>query len=448
MGSLLIIDSEALYPVEAIKIERWGTTRATTRWAVRAAAIEPLWFLENGQVDLHLAVSAPEVEDGQRQAAPARPRPRLGEVAALFLRLGLTAFGGPAAHIAMMEDEAVVRRGWLTRERFLDLLGIANLLPGPSSSEMAIYLGYVRAGWPGLVLGGACFILPAALLVGVIAHMYARFGSLPEMGGVLYGIRPVVVAIVVQAVWRLGRTAIKDSASLAVGVIAAALSLGGLPPLAVLLIAATAIALIRGIKGGMNGVAALLPIASSLRPESAGGGVALTSLFVVFLKFGAVVFGSGYVLLVFLRADLVERLHWLTEQQLLDAVAVGQVTPGPVFTTATFIGYLLAGWTGAAVATVAVFLPAFLLVAVSGPLMPTLRKSSLAASLLDGVTVGSIALMAVVAWQFGHAAIVDAPSAVLAAGSIALLLFYQPNSTWIVIGGAGLGFLTGILRGH
>ena len=378
---------------------------------------------------------------------PERQTARLRELAAVFLRLGLTAFGGPAAHIAMMEDEAVVRRQWLTRERFLDLLAVANLLPGPSSSEVAIYLGYVRAGWPGLLVGGACFIVPAALLVAAIAWTYTRFGSLPEMAGVLYGIRPVVVAIILQAVWRLRRAAIRDTTSLVVGVAAAVLNLVGLAPVAVLLVSGIAIAVVRSARTfGQRSVAALLPISPAVAAGAAGSPVALTSLFLVFLKVGALVFGSGYVLLAFLRADLVERLQWITEHQLLDAVAVGQVTPGPVFTTATFIGYLLAGWSGAAIATLGIFLPAFLLVAASGPFVSLLRASRLAALILDGVTVGALALMVVVTWQLGRAAIVDGATATLAVGSAVLLLRFRLSSTWLIAAGASLGMILGIVR--
>lgn len=372
---------------------------------------------------------------------------RLGEVAAVFLRLGLTAFGGPAAHVAMMEDEAVVRRRWLTRERFLDLLAIANVLPGPSSSELAIYLGYVRAGWPGLLVGGACFIVPAVLLVAAIAWTYTRFGALPQIAGVLYGIRPVVVVIILQAAWRLGRTAIRDATCAVVAVAAAALSLAGLTPLAVLALSGLGVAIARRTReGDKRGAAALLPLSPAIAAGTAASPVTLTSVFLVFVKMGALVFGSGYVLLAFLRADLVERLGWLTEHQLLDAVAVGQVTPGPVFTTATFIGYLLAGWTGAAVATVGIFLPAFLLVAVSGPFVSRLRASRLVASILDGIAVGCLALMAVVTWQLGRAAVVDVATAALALGSGVALLRFQLNSTWLIAGGAGIGMLLGVGR--
>ena len=390
----------------------------------------------------HLAVSTSAGDRpapvGSAQAA------RLRELAAVFLRLGFTAFGGPAAHIAMMEDEAVVRRHWLTRERFLDLLAMANVLPGPSSSEIAIYLGYVRAGWPGLLVGGACFIVPAVLLVTAIAWTYMRIGALPQMAGVLYSIRPVVVAILLQALWRLGRAAIRDATSVAVGITAAVLSLAGLAPFTVLVVSGIALTIARRMKtAGTGGIAALLPLSTA---SAAGSSVTLTSLFLVFLKIGAMVFGSGYVLLAFLRADLVERLRWLTEQQLLDAVAVGQVTPGPVFTTATFIGYLVAGWTGAAVATLGIFLPAFLLVAVSGPFVARLRESRLVASILDGVTVGSLALILVVTWQLGRAAVVDVATAALAIGSGVLLLRFQLNATWLIVAGAGIGMMLGITR--
>jgi chromate transporter len=386
-------------------------------------------------------------EDGTERLAAEQRAARLRELAAVFLRLGLTAFGGPAVHIAMMEDEAVVRRQWLTRQRFLDLLGAANLLPGPSSSEMAIYLGFVRAGWPGLFVGGVCFVVPAALLVAALAWMYTRFGALPETTGVLYGIRPVVVAIVVQAVWRLGRAAVTDVASVVVAVGAAALTLAGVTPVVVLVVSGVAVTVLRGMRGvGKEAVLVGFPISTVFAAGAASAPVTLPSLFLVFLKIGALVFGSGYVLLAFLRADLVERLHWLTEHQLLDAVAVGQVTPGPVFTTATFIGYLLAGWSGAALATVAIFLPAFLLVAASGPLLPRLRQSRLVAMLLDGVTIGALALMAVVTWQLGCVAVMDLTTAALLVVSVVLLLRFGLSSTWLIVLGAGVGTIYAALR--
>jgi chromate transporter len=347
------------------------------------------------------------------------------EVVSLFLRLGFTAFGGPAAHIAMMEDETVRRRRWLTREQFLDLFGAASVIPGPSSTELAIYLGFRRAGWIGLVAGGACFILPAALMTSAIAWAYLRYGTLPQATAVLYGIKPIVIALVVQALWNLGRAAVRTPflAALAIGSLIA--SLLGAPPL-LMLVAAAALA--------------IAARATSLNA------VPLWPLFLVFLKIGSVVFGSGYVLLAFLRDDLVARLHWLTETQLLDAVVVGQFTPGPVFTTATFIGYLLAGGRGAVVATIAVFLPGFLLVAASGPLIPRIRSSRLAAAALDGVNAASVALMAAVSLQLGRAAIVDVPTALVALAGALLLFRYRLNSAWLVLAGGLLGTALHLLR--
>lgn len=345
-------------------------------------------------------------------------RAQLREVAALFLRLGFTAFGGPAAHIAMMEDETVRRRHWLTHEQFLDLFGAASLIPGPSSTEMAIYLGFRRAGWPGLVLGGVCFILPAALITTGIAWAYLRYGSLPQAGAILYGIKPIIIALVAQALWSLGRTALKMRllAGIAVGALVA--SLLGAPPLPVLVAAA-----VLGVGARAGGLYAVGP----------------WPLFLVFVKLGAVVFGSGYVLLAFLHDDLVTRLHWLSESQLLDAVVVGQFTPGPVFTTATFIGYLLGGGVGAMVATVGVFLPGFLLVAASGPLIPRIRLSRMASAALDAVNAASLALMAAVTWQLGRAAIVDVPTAVIALVGAVLLFRFRLNSAWLVLAGGAVG---------
>jgi chromate transporter len=378
---------------------------------------------------------------------PATTRRDLPELVRLFLRLGLTAFGGPAAHVAMMEDEFVARRKWLTRQQFLDLLGAANLIPGPNSTEMAIYIGLRRAGWLGLVAAGVCFILPAALLVSLIAWAYLRFGALPQAAGILYGIKPVVIAVILQAVWRLGRSALKTRFLVAVGAVAAALGFYGINPVLLLFGAGLAAALARGATAGKSSlVAPLLLAATPAAPAAAAAPVALWPLFLVFLKVGALLFGSGYVLLAFLRADLVERLHWLTEGQLLDAVAVGQVTPGPLFTTATFIGYLLAGPRGAVVATVGIFLPAFFLVAASGPLIPRLRKSATAAAVLDGVNVGALALMVVVAAQLTSAAVVDRTTFILALASAVALLRYKVNSTWLVLGGATVGLVVAMLR--
>jgi chromate transporter len=377
--------------------------------------------------------------DDPTPSPPDAPRGRLREVAGVFLRLGVTAFGGPAAHVAMMEDQAVTRRRWLSRERFLDLLGAANLLPGPSSSELAIYLGYARAGWPGLAVGGACFIAPAAVLTGTIAWAYVRYGRLPGVAGVLYGVKPAVIAVVLQAVVRLGRSALKTRL-LAVAAVAAAVGAGaGVPPLAVLAGGGLVVATARRAPRGGTSRSVGLPGLFVATATTAAGPPNLGAVLLVFLKLGAVVFGSGYVLLAFLRADLVEHRHWLTEQQLVDAVAVGQVTPGPVFTTATFIGYVVAGVPGAVVATVGVFLPAFALVAASGPLVPRLRRSPVAADALDGVNGAAVALMAVVTWQLGRAAIIDPVTAAIAVVSAVALLGARWNATWVMAAAAAAG---------
>jgi chromate transporter len=384
-------------------------------------------------------------------------RQALLEVAGVFLKLGATAFGGPAAHIAIMEDEVVRRRGWLTHAEFLDLLGATNLIPGPNSTEMAIHPGYRRAGWGGLLVAGVCFILPAALIVAALAWAYVRYGKLPGAGALLYGVKPVIMAVVVQALWALGRTAVKTRTLAVIGVAAAVASLLGVNELVVLF--GTGIVMTVGQAArprGKGAVATCLPLlgtatgvplisAVAVTGATAAAPFSLGALFLFFLKVGAVLFGSGYVLLAFLRADLVERWHWLTEPQLLDAIAVGQVTPGPLFTTATFIGYVLGGPWAALLATAGIFLPAFIFVALSGPLIPRLRASPLAGAFLDGVNVASLALMAVVTGQLGRAAICDWMTAALAVGSAVLLLRFRLNSAWLVLGGAAVGLLMSAL---
>lgn len=382
---------------------------------------------------------------------PSQRRRALRDVALFFLRLGFSAFGGPAAHIAMMEQEVVRRRGWLTREEFLDLLGAVNLIPGPSSTEMAIFIGYRRAGWAGLILGGACFILPAALIVVGCAWAYVRFGSLPSMTSILYGVKPVVIAIVVQALWGLGRAAVKSPLLAAIALVAVLGSFAGVNALVVLVagggLAAIASAASRagtGAQDGLRGLvdpATLSALATAVAPAAAtvAAAASLSGLFLVFLKVGAVLFGSGYVLLAFLRADLVDHWHWLTESQLLDAVAVGQVTPGPVFTTATFIGYVLRGGPGALVATLGIFLPSFVFVALSGPIVSRLRRSRTAGAFLDGVNVASLALMVAVTWYLGRSALTDLLAVLLGVSSALLLLRFRINSAWLVLAGALAG---------
>jgi chromate transporter len=370
-------------------------------------------------------------------------RTTLRDLALLFLRLGATAFGGPAAHIAMIENEVVNRRKWLTEERFLDLLGATNLIPGPNSTEMAIHIGWERRRWAGLVVAGLAFIVPAMLLTGAFGWAYVRFGSVPAAGWLLYGVKPVILGVVVQAIWGLAPQAARTTSLRVLGAVSALLVVLGVNEVAVLFGAGAAAVIIaraaRGTKsgGGLHQLAPILPVAAGAGAASA---VTLPSLFWVFLKTGSVLFGSGYVLLAFLRADLVERLHWLTEAQLIDAIAVGQVTPGPVFTTATFIGYVLAGPSGALVATAGIFLPAFIFVALSGPLVPKLRASPVASSFLDGVNVASLALMAVVTAQLGRAALIDLPTVLFAATSATLLVRFKINATWLVLGGAFAGW--------
>jgi chromate transporter len=376
--------------------------------------------------------------DGQGAAANDDRRARdVRELALAFLRLGTTAFGGPAAHIAMMEDEFVRRRAWLTREQFLDLVGAAGLIPGPSSTEVAIYVGYRRAGWRGLLVAGFCFILPATFMVTAIAWAYVRYGRLPAVGGVLYGVKAVIISIVGQALVAFGRTAITSAWLLALAGAAALASVLGASPVVVLLAAGlvSAAARLRS-SARMAVLIAPAPLGTSIVTAAPAG---LMKLFLVFLKIGALVFGSGYVLLAFLRADLVNGTHWLAEPQLIDAVAVGQFTPGPVFTTATFIGYIVAGSPGAIVATIGIFLPSFVLVAVSGPLIPRVRQSRIAGAFLDGVNVAALALMTVVGVQLGRAAIVDAPTALIAAVSAVALFRWRINSAWFVFGGGLLG---------
>ena len=381
--------------------------------------------------------------DSERKPADARPT-SLAEIARLFLKLGMVAFGGPPAHIAMMEDEVVSRRHWLTREQFLDFLGATNLIPGPNSTEMAIHIGRSRAGLPGLLVAGASFILPSAVMVTALAWAYVRFGSLPEVSGVMYGVKPIVMALIVQAVFKLARTAVKSTWLAAVGVLTALATALGVDQMAVLAGGGLVTGIIYWLqfRRRSSSVAAFLTGGVALT-GAAGSSFAvpfsLTTLFLVFLKIGAILFGGGYVLVALIRSNLVAHLHWISERQLLDAIAMGQVTPGPISTTATFIGFLLGGVPGAAIATIAIFLPAFFFVAISGPLVPRLRQSPLAGAVLDGVNVAALALIAVVTWQLLRAAVVDWTTLTLAALSFFLLLRYRINSVWLMLGGAVVG---------
>lgn len=366
----------------------------------------------------------------------------LGELAWLFLRLGATAFGGPAAHIAMMRREVVEKRAWMTDEAFLDLVSATNLIPGPSSTELAIHIGRERRGWAGLLVAGVCFIVPAFLIVLGLAWAYTRYGTLPAVDGILYGIKPVIIAVIAHALWTLGRIAVKTVWLGVLGAAAVAATLAGVHELIVLATAGVLVAIARGV-GPRSAPAAWIPwpLLATGGASVVVGGVSLASVFGVFLKIGAVLFGSGYVLIAFLRADLVERLQWLTETQLLDAIAVGQVTPGPVFTTATFIGYLLAGTGGACVATLGIFLPAFVFVAITAPVIPKLRASPLASALLDGINVASLALMAAVSYQVARASLIDIPTVALAVIGAVVLIRWKISSMWLVLAGGIAGVL-------
>ncbi len=367
------------------------------------------------------------------------------EVATYFLKLGITGFGGPAAHIAMMHDEVVKRRRWLTEDEFLDLLGAVNLIPGPNSTEMAIYIGYRRAGWPGLIAGGVCFILPAMLIVMGLAWLYVRHGAEPETAWIMYGIKPAVIAIICQALWDLGRRAVKGPLVAAVAVAAFALYFLKVNELALILaggLIVTAAVNFRRFKPvGMLG---LLPLAGlglpvSYIPAAAVTAYSLPVLFLAFLKIGSVLYGSGYVLLAFIQADFVTRLGWLTDRQILDTIAVGQMTPGPVFTTATFIGFIVGGVPGAVAATVGIFLPSFVFVALINRVLSRIRKSAWFSAFLDGVVAASLALMAGVACVLGREALVDPPTIIFSVAAFVLLTKFKVNSTWLIGAGAILG---------
>jgi len=374
----------------------------------------------------------------------------LPELALVFLRLGTLAFGGPAAHIAMMESEFVHKRRWIRDEDFLDRMATANLLPGPSSTELAIFIGYSQRGWPGFLVAGCCFIIPGAILVSSIAAAYVRFGALPQADAILLAIKPAVIAIIVQALWNLRKAAAKTRVLMLIGTVSIALNLAGVSPFLTLVFAGATNGVVESFRQSRRGPLALLWIGlwNAMSPSglpvdavSAVVPVSLGRLFLSFLKIGSVVFGSGYVLLAFLRAEFVDHLHWLTEKQLIDSVAVGQFTPGPVFSTATFIGYLLGGLPGAFLATLAIFIPGFVFVAVGGPLIPKIRRSPLAGAVLDGVVAGSLALIAVVAWQMGRSSITDWLTISILLVSLIAIFRFKLNSAWSILGAAIIGWI-------
>lgn len=383
-----------------------------------------------------------QADSGRQQTGPASAR--LREVALLFARLGATSFGGPAAYIALMQREVVRGRRWLDEPRFLDMVGVVNLIPGPNATEMASFIGLVRAGWAGLVAAGCLFILPGMLATLALAYVYVEYGSLPQVGWVLYGVKPVVIAIVLQALWDLGRKGVKGPLTGVVGVAVVALYLLGFNEIPLLFGGAAVVLLVRsGGRLRARGVPALvvgLPALKGLL-VLAGGAVPFSqaTLFLTFLKIGAVLYGSGYVLLAFLNSEFVVRLGWLTHQQLLDAIAVGQVTPGPLFTSATFAGYLMGGWPSALLATLAIFLPSFFFVALLSGILPRLRRSWWAGAFLDGVNVAALGLMAGVTWQLGRAAVVDAFTIGLSAAALLAAFRLRASSAWLILGGGLLG---------
>ena len=379
----------------------------------------------------------------------------LGEIARLFFKLGVIAFGGPAAHIAMMEDEFVTRRNWISRQHFLDLIGATNLIPGPNSTEMTMHVGYERGGWPGLFTAGACFIFPAVVITGVFGWLYVTYGALPEVEPFLYGIAPAVIAVILGAVWKLGKTAVKGWRLAVLGLAVAAAVLLGVGEIAALLTGGVVGMVWLRFSGRESDTAArFLPILFQDTPTAArdtavaaaGGagaaaGVSLWKLGFFFLKVGSILYGSGYVLVAFLQGDLVDGYGWLTQQQLLDAIAIGQFTPGPVLSTSTFIGYVIEGVPGAVVATLGIFLPSFFFVLILNPLVPKLRESAWLSAFLDAVNVAAVALMVAVTIELGVGVLTSWPAWVIAALAGAGALVFRVNAAWLVLGGAVLGWL-------
>jgi chromate transporter len=367
---------------------------------------------------------------------------RLTELAQVFFKLGAIAFGGPAAHIAMMEQEIVERRQWMGRDQLMDLLGVTNLIPGPNSTELAIHIGYERAGWKGLLIAGSCFILPAMAIVWGLAIAYSQYQTLPQMGWLFYGIKPVIIALILQAIWKLSKSAIKNYETAIAALLTIILFALQVNEILLLLLIGLGMLLLYYWRNWRSGSPALLlPLTdlSLLQVTVATPNASWMQLFLIFLKIGCVLYGGGYVLFAFLQRELVEREGLLTAQQLLDAIAIGQVTPGPLFTTATFIGYLIGGHGGAIAATIGIFLPAFFFVAITNPWIPKLRQSALLSHFLDGVNAAALGLMVSVTWQLGRAALVDGLTIVMAIVSLIVLWRFRINSLWLVLAGAAVG---------
>ena len=372
----------------------------------------------------------------------------LRELASIFLRLGVIGFGGPAAHISMMREEIVNRKKWLDDQQFLDLNGATNLIPGPNSTEMAIHIGYLRAGTAGLIVAGVSFILPAMLIVLGISWIYVRYSRLPEAGWLLYGVKPVVIAIIIQAIIGLSRTAIKN---ILLGFSGVAVVLGyflGFNEVFLLLFAGLFVMLvINAHRIRWTSASLIIPVLSIPIKFASQADYSPWVLFTTFIKIGSILYGSGYVLIAYLQAEFVNHLGWLTSEQVIDAITIGQITPGPVFTTATFIGYILGGPPAAILATIGIFLPAFVFVAISHPFIPKLRASPWFGGFLDGVNVASLGLMAAVCWQLGKDTLVDWYSLLIGIFSLILLLHYKINPTWLIIGGLVAGTIKYLITG-
>ncbi|WP_190810624.1 chromate efflux transporter [Flagellimonas sp. S3867] len=363
----------------------------------------------------------------------------LREIAKLFFKLGSIAFGGPAAHIAMMEDEVVNKRKWMTQEHFLDLVGATNLIPGPNSTEMTMHCGHERAGWKGLFVAGICFIFPAVVITAVFAWLYTEYGQLPKVEPFIYGIKPAVIAIILMAAFRLGKKAIKTTELAILGIIALATCLLGVNEIAVLFGTGLLGFGLYFAKKNMGNLKSLLPflLFQGSDPMKIGS----FKILLTFLKVGAILYGSGYVLFAFLDAELVAN-GWLTRQALIDAVAIGQITPGPVLSTATFIGWQINGISGALMATLGIFLPSFLFVLILNPLIPKMRKSKIIGSILDAVNVAAVALIVAVCVEMGKDTLTDWRTIVIAVVSLLVVfVFKKVNSAFIVLGGAVLGYL-------
>jgi len=366
----------------------------------------------------------------------------LNEIAKLFLRLGTIGFGGPAAHIAMMRDEVVKKRKWMDEQHFLDLVGATNLIPGPNSTEMAIHIGHERAGWKGLIVAGLCFILPAVFITGIFAWLYKQFGQLPSVQPFIYGIKPAIIAIILGAIFPLAKKSLKSVELVIIGLAVLFLSLINFNEIYLLFGAGFLAMLIYSIRNKkLNTATGIFPLTLLQITNTSILSAANINLFLIFLKIGAILYGSGYVLFAFLDTELVST-GLLTRQQLIDAIAVGQFTPGPVFSSVTFIGYQLNGWSGALVSTIGIFLPSFVFVALLNPLVRKMRSSNLFASFLDAVNVASVAIIVSVCYIMGKDTITDWRTIIIAVASITVAFgFRKINSALIVLGGSLAGYL-------